>query len=578
MEVLAPVNLDVRSTRRAWSSARAAASCGRLGPAQPRRRHPYPCRAATDLDSEGQLVASVLSKKAAAVRPMLIDSPVGAPLRKCAAHTPRRSAGARRRWAAPSACTCSCASPTANSRSAADRPRPGGPRRAGGPARTPEAPADPGAGAAAGGRHPRNGRRGAGWRRPEARHRGAGRRARAKFQAICSEQGGMRGIPAAAHRHTVESPSTGRVTRIDNRLLARAAKLAGAPTTGPAGPPASMRTRVMTQSKAGQPAHAAARPGAGRAGLCAGVSVFAPTGIFQDFGEHMTSRFTCQATRFRRRSSSARCVRAGHPCNSGNLAGFRTASRRCVDADVTGRTVVLIGQLRHSPTPALPWAVRGRRCTHPGATRVLAGSAPTWRTCARTGKPTRAKRSPSRTFAALVSTVFDGVVTVDPICTATTRSARFTVPTRAVRPRPSSRPGSRRMERSSADRPDAESEQWVQEVARGPMHRLASCCRRFAAATSDGRSARLTPSPWQAASPCSSTTSCPARTMIQAIASVRRVGLLLPVCASVCMRSLPPMPATRPRGGPQRVLTCDTAACLPMASAWWNRWRPRFRT
>ena len=56
-----------------------------------------------------------------------------------------------------------------------------------------------------------------------------------KFQAICEAQGGMREPPVAPHTQPVESPSAGRITKIDNRLLARVAKLAGAPSDPAAG-------------------------------------------------------------------------------------------------------------------------------------------------------------------------------------------------------------------------------------------------------------------------------------------------------------------------------------------------------
>jgi thymidine phosphorylase len=60
-------------------------------------------------------------------------------------------------------------------------------------------------------------------------------RAWRKFQAICAAQGGMREPPGAPHTHPVSTPRAGRVVRIDNRRLARAAKLAGAPNDPAAG-------------------------------------------------------------------------------------------------------------------------------------------------------------------------------------------------------------------------------------------------------------------------------------------------------------------------------------------------------
>ena len=60
-------------------------------------------------------------------------------------------------------------------------------------------------------------------------------RAWQQFQAICAAQGGMREPPQAPHTHAVTASRGGRVQAIDNRRLARAAKLAGAPNDPAAG-------------------------------------------------------------------------------------------------------------------------------------------------------------------------------------------------------------------------------------------------------------------------------------------------------------------------------------------------------
>jgi thymidine phosphorylase len=60
-------------------------------------------------------------------------------------------------------------------------------------------------------------------------------RAWTKFQEICEAQGGMREPPVAAHRQPVTAPRSGTVIAIDNRRLARIAKLAGAPKSPCAG-------------------------------------------------------------------------------------------------------------------------------------------------------------------------------------------------------------------------------------------------------------------------------------------------------------------------------------------------------
>ncbi|MHB8493190.1 MAG: thymidine phosphorylase family protein [Casimicrobiaceae bacterium] len=60
-------------------------------------------------------------------------------------------------------------------------------------------------------------------------------RALEKFVAICASQGGMREPPHAAHQRPFAAVRNGRVAQVDNRRLARAAKLAGAPQAPAAG-------------------------------------------------------------------------------------------------------------------------------------------------------------------------------------------------------------------------------------------------------------------------------------------------------------------------------------------------------
>jgi thymidine phosphorylase len=56
-----------------------------------------------------------------------------------------------------------------------------------------------------------------------------------KFEAICAAQGGMREPPVAPLKHVVSATRRGRISGIDNRRLARLAKLAGAPRAASAG-------------------------------------------------------------------------------------------------------------------------------------------------------------------------------------------------------------------------------------------------------------------------------------------------------------------------------------------------------
>lgn len=72
-----------------------------------------------------------------------------------------------------------------------------------------------------------------------------------KFMAICDAQGGMREVPEAAHQRPVSAPYAGIVQAVDNRMLSRVAKLAGAPQAKAAG--LVMGVRVGDRVEAGQP-------------------------------------------------------------------------------------------------------------------------------------------------------------------------------------------------------------------------------------------------------------------------------------------------------------------------------------
>jgi thymidine phosphorylase len=76
-------------------------------------------------------------------------------------------------------------------------------------------------------------------------------RARRKFEEIREAQGGAREPPRADFRHPVSASRSGWVAAIDNRLLARAAKLAGAPLAAAAG--VDLHTPVGARVERGQP-------------------------------------------------------------------------------------------------------------------------------------------------------------------------------------------------------------------------------------------------------------------------------------------------------------------------------------
>lgn len=72
-----------------------------------------------------------------------------------------------------------------------------------------------------------------------------------KFQAICEAQGGLFEPPTAPYQHVVTATSRGEVFAVDNRHIARIAKLAGAPQSKASG--LEFLAPIGTQIEIGQP-------------------------------------------------------------------------------------------------------------------------------------------------------------------------------------------------------------------------------------------------------------------------------------------------------------------------------------
>jgi len=72
-----------------------------------------------------------------------------------------------------------------------------------------------------------------------------------KFQAICEGQGGMRIPPTATYKHEVIADRAGVVCYINNRLISKLAKLAGAPASPAAG--LDMHIRLSDRVELGMP-------------------------------------------------------------------------------------------------------------------------------------------------------------------------------------------------------------------------------------------------------------------------------------------------------------------------------------
>jgi thymidine phosphorylase len=255
METMAPVDLSIGQIRRVVEQESGCVVWGgavRLSPADDVLIR---VERALDIDSEGQLVASVLSKKiAAGSSHLVLDLPVG-PTAKV-----RSDAAAVALSTRLSAVAAAFGLETRTVVS--DGRQPVG--RGIGPAleardvlsvlqQAGDAPADlreracvlAGALLELGGRAPK------GEGEALAGSTIADGRAWMKFQRICEAQGGMRIPPVSRHRSPILGSFSGVLRSIDNRRIAKLAKLAGAPDSKPAG--VELHVRVGDTVAVGQP-------------------------------------------------------------------------------------------------------------------------------------------------------------------------------------------------------------------------------------------------------------------------------------------------------------------------------------
>ena len=255
METMAPVDLDLADMRRVVEREGGCIVWGgavRLSPTDDILIH---VERLLDLDSEGQLVASILSKKVAAgATHLVLDMPIGPTAKVRSVEAARVLSQALQNVATEFGLTTRVVQ--------TDGTQPVG--RCIGPAleahdvlavlqNVSDAPQDlrdralllashilelgGAAPAGAGAELARNTlASGAAWR---------------KFQRICEAQGGMRVPPVAKHRHTIVAGRAGVVVNIDNRRVAKLAKLAGAPDDKGAG--LELHVRLASRADKGQP-------------------------------------------------------------------------------------------------------------------------------------------------------------------------------------------------------------------------------------------------------------------------------------------------------------------------------------
>lgn len=255
METLAPVDLDLAAIRRVVDAEGGCIVWGGAVHLSPADDIFVRIERELDVDTEGQLIASVLSKKiAAGSTHVVIDIPVG-PTAKIRTKTAGTELAARLgAVAAHFGLTVVChltdgAAPVGRgigpALEALDvlavlRNETGAPDDLRSRAATLAGAALEIGGAAA---------KGAGY--DLAISTLTSGRAWSKFAAICEAQGGLRVPSTASHVRPLPAPHTGRIICIDNRKLARLAKLAGAPAAKAAGVHMDVRLGEMVDK--GQP-------------------------------------------------------------------------------------------------------------------------------------------------------------------------------------------------------------------------------------------------------------------------------------------------------------------------------------
>jgi thymidine phosphorylase len=255
METLAPVDLDLAAMRRVVEREGGCVAWGGAVRLSPADEVFIGVERVLDVDTEGQLIASVLSKKiAAGSNRVVIDIPVGPTAKVRSEDVGRRLAERLTTVAAHFGLAARCLQTDGTqpvgrgigpSLEAMDllavlQNRPGAPedlrRRAcllAGAALELGGAAADGAGAALAERVLADGR------------------AWTKFQAICEAQGGMRVPPTSALREPIAATRSGRVIHVNNRKIAMLAKLAGAPDVKAAG--LTLQVRLGDEVAAGAP-------------------------------------------------------------------------------------------------------------------------------------------------------------------------------------------------------------------------------------------------------------------------------------------------------------------------------------
>lgn len=235
-----------------------------------------------------------------------------------------------------------------------------------------------------------------------------------------------------------------------------------------------------------------------------------------------------------------------------------------LDADVTGRTVVITCSLARPDEKTLPLLFAADAARDLGAAKVLL-VAPYLAYLRQDRRFHAGEAVTSRSYAALLSTAFDALVTADPhLHRYRALDEIYRIPTRVVHTAPLiARWVAAQVQRPLLVGPDSESEQWVSQVAAAAGAPW-TVLQKFRRGDRDVEISLPNVSAWPDRQPVLvDDIVSSAHTMIQAVASVRRAGLPAPLCIGVHALFAPGAYEELLASGPARVLTCDT---VPHAS------------
>jgi ribose-phosphate pyrophosphokinase len=232
-----------------------------------------------------------------------------------------------------------------------------------------------------------------------------------------------------------------------------------------------------------------------------------------------------------------------------------------LDTDVAGRDVVMVASFCRPDEKTLALLFAADTARDLGASRVLL-AAPYLAYLRQDKRFHPGEAVTSRSFASLLSSAFNGIVTVDPhLHRYRALGEIYRVPARTVHAAPSIAAWIKgHVERPLLVGPDAESAQWVEEVARGvdaPFVVLAKTRH----ADRDVEVSLPEARHWldrQAVLLDDIISS--AATMIEAVHSARRAGLAAPWCIGVHALFAAGAYEALLAAGPRAVLTCDTVA------------------